>query len=160
MQSPQKLVIGWFTFTCCEDSTIIMTELLNDHWQDWLQKIDFKYAKVLRKSRGVGPMDVAFVEGAISSKEQEDKLKTIRENAKTLVAIGSCAVTGQPSAQRNSFSDAQNQEIKVILERFQYADNVQKLSELVTVDHQVPGCPMDEQKFLTLIDQLTNNHAK
>ncbi len=154
-----KLIIGWFTFTCCEDSTIIMTELLNDHWQDWIQKIDFKYVKILRKSRGIGPMDVAFVEGAISSKEQEEKLKTIRQNAKTLVAIGSCAVTGQPSAQRNSFSDAQNAEIKVILERFQYADKVQKLNELVTVDHQVPGCPMDEQNFLKLIDQLTNKHA-
>jgi hypothetical protein len=26
-----RLVVGWFSFTCCEDSTILLTELLNDH---------------------------------------------------------------------------------------------------------------------------------
>ncbi|HBU21981.1 TPA: hypothetical protein DEB02_03495, partial [Candidatus Beckwithbacteria bacterium] len=94
-----KLTVGWFTFTCCEDSTIIFTELLNQHWQDWTKKIDFKYAKTLRRSVDLGPMDVAFVEGAISSVKQSQKLKQIRSLAKILVAIGSCAITGQPSAQ-------------------------------------------------------------
>jgi len=154
---PAKLTIGWFTFTCCEDSTIIMTELLNTHWQKWTKAIDFKYAKILRKSPPLGPMDVAFVEGAISSDEQAKKLKQIRANAKQLVAIGSCAVTGQPSAQRNLFSDDQKAAIKTILERFEYADKVQKLDEVVTVDHQIPGCPMNEQKFIDLINQLITN---
>jgi hypothetical protein len=26
----KRLVVGWFSFTCCEDSTILFTELLND----------------------------------------------------------------------------------------------------------------------------------
>ncbi|AKM78825.1 MAG: NADH ubiquinone oxidoreductase 20 kDa subunit [Candidatus Beckwithbacteria bacterium GW2011_GWB1_47_15] len=149
-----KLTVGWFTFTCCEDSTIIFTELLNQHWQDWTKKIDFKYAKTLRRSVDLGPMDVAFVEGAISSVKQSQKLKQIRSLAKILVAIGSCAITGQPSAQRNEFNQTQKAEIKTILERFDYADKVQKLSDLVAVDHSVPGCPMDEQKFLSLINKL------
>jgi len=154
---PKKLTIGWFTFTCCEDSTIIMTELLNTYWQEWTKAIDFKYAKILRKSPPLGPMDVAFVEGAISSDEQVKKLKQIRANAQQLVAIGSCAVTGQPSAQRNFFSDDQKAAIKTIIERFQYADKVQKLDEVVIVDHQIPGCPMNEQKFIDLINQLITN---
>ncbi|HBU21982.1 TPA: hypothetical protein DEB02_03500, partial [Candidatus Beckwithbacteria bacterium] len=60
----------------------------------------------------------------------------------------------QPSAQRNEFNQTQKAEIKTILERFDYADKVQKLSDLVAVDHSVPGCPMDEQKFLSLINKL------
>jgi len=154
-----KLTIGWFTFTCCEDSTILMTELLNDHWQHWTKHLDFKYAKTLRKHGELGPMDVAFVEGAISSEEQATKLKKIRDLSKTLVAIGACAVIGQPAAQRNDFDPARLEEIKAIMERFSYNDKVQKLSDLVTVDHSVPGCPMDEQKFLNLINQLIKNHA-
>jgi len=152
--NPQKLTIGWFTFTCCEDSTMLMIELLNTRWQKWIKLIDFKYVKILRQHRPLGPMDVAFIEGAISSTQQTEKLKKIRSFAKKLVAIGSCAVTGQPSAQRNLFSDSQKQEIQTILEKFQYADKVQKLDEVVTVDYQVPGCPMDENKFLELIDKL------
>lgn len=149
-----KLTAGWFTFTCCEDSTIIFTELLNQHWQEWTKLIEFKYAKTLRKSAGIGPMDIAFVEGAISSAKQSAKLKQIRENAKTLVAIGACAVSGQPSAQRNQFTPEQLEAIKPILDQFQYNDKVQRLDEIVKVDYSVPGCPMDEAKFIELINQL------
>ena len=149
-----KLIVGWFTFTCSEDSTMLMIETLNAHWQDWTEKIDFKYAKVFRNSPPLGPMDVAFVEGAISSLSQAEKLKQIRSLAKILVAIGACACTGHPSAQRNLFNSQQQAAIKPILEKFSYNDKVQKLADLVTVDYQVPGCPMDETKFIELINQL------
>ena len=149
-----KLIAGWFTFTCCEDSTILFTELLNQHWQEWTKAIDFKYAKTLRNSKGIGPMDIAFVEGAISSDTQAEKLKKIRGLAKTLVAIGACAVTGQPSAQRNQFTPDQLEAIKPILERFSYNEKVQRLDEIVKVDYSVPGCPMDETKFINLINKL------
>lgn len=150
----RKLIVGWFTFTCSEDSTMLMIETLNTHWRDWTEKIDFKYAKVFRNSPPLGPMDVAFVEGAISSDSQAKKLTLIRSLAKTLVAIGACAVTGYPSAQRNLFNPDQQAKIKSILENFTYNAKVQKLSDLVTVDYQVPGCPMDETKFIELINKL------
>ena len=131
-----------------------MTEILNNHYKDWLPRLDFKYAKVFRKSPKLGPMDVAFVEGAISAKDQEEKLKQIRKLAKTVVAIVSCAVTGQPSAQRNQFNDKQQAEIKFILERFKYADQVKIPADIVKVDHQISGCPMNEQLFIDYINQL------
>ena len=149
-----KLIVGWFTFTCCEDSTIIFTELLNTHWQEWTKVIDFKYAKILRKSQDLGPMDIAFIEGAISSQSQTDKLLKIRSLAKTLVAIGSCACIGQPSSQRNDFDSNRLKEIQLVLNRFKYSPKVQKLSDLIVVDYQVPGCPMDENKFIELINKL------
>lgn len=149
-----KLVAGWFTFTCCEDSTILFTELLNDHWQEWTKAIEFRYAKTIRNSKGVGPMDIAFVEGAISSESQAEKVKKIRELAKTVVAIGACAVTGQPSAQRNQFTPDQLETIKPILEKFSYNDKVQRLDEVIKVDFSVPGCPMDETKFIELVSKL------
>ena len=151
-----KLIVGWFTFTCSEDSTMLMIEALNAHWQDWTKKIDFKYANVFRNSPPLGPMDVAFVEGAISSIKQAEKLKQIRSLAKTLVAIGACAVTGHPSAQRNLFNPDQQTAIKPILEKFSYNAKVQKLADIVTVDYQVPGCPMDESRFVELINKFVD----
>lgn len=151
--SMAKLRIGWFTFTCCEDSTIMFTELLNLHYREWLEKIEFVHARVLRKddTKELQPMDVAFVEGAISSDSQEAKLKAIREKAKTLVAIGSCAVTGSPSAQRNFFNESQKKEIQEILDKFKYKEKVLKLADIVKVDASVPGCPMNEQLFLEIM---------
>lgn len=154
----KKLRVGWFTLTCCEDSTIIFTELLNTRYKEWLPKIEFVHARILRKddTAELQEMDVAFVEGAVSSDTQEEKLKRIREKAKRLIAIGACAVVGSPSNQRNFFNPDQLNEIKPILEKFKYKDKVKKLSEVVTVDDNVPGCPMNEQIFLQIMDKLTH----
>ncbi len=154
----QKIKIGWFSFTCCEDSTILFTELLNRYYQDWLPKIEFVHARILKKDKSdeILPMDIAFVEGAISSDEQEEKLKKIREKAKILVAIGSCAVLGSPANQRNFFNQRQMEEIKSILEKFKYKEKVLKVADIVKVDYTVTGCPMDEKAFLTIFEKLIN----
>jgi sulfhydrogenase subunit delta len=153
MESKKKLRVGWFTFTCCEDSTIVFTELLNTRWQDWKEKIEFIHARVLQNTNRWEQMDVAFVEGAISSAEQEEKLKKIRSLATKLVAIGGCACTGLPSAQRNRFDAPTKEEINELLIRFKHAPMVKFLRQIVTVDDEVNGCPMNEQPFLDLIDK-------
>ncbi|OGK21100.1 hypothetical protein A2866_02775 [Candidatus Roizmanbacteria bacterium RIFCSPHIGHO2_01_FULL_39_8] len=154
-----KIRVGWFTFTCCEDSTIIFTELLNSYYRDWMKKIDFVHAKILRKDSysELQPMDLAFVEGAITSDTQEVKLKKIREKSKKLVAIGACAVIGSPSNQRNFFNPKQHEQIQSILEKFKYKDKVLKLSDIVVVDENVPGCPMDEVGFLNILNKYINS---
>lgn len=149
----KKLRIGWFSFSCCEDSTIIFIELLNDHYIEWKDKLEICSAGVLQKRSKIENLDTAFVEGAITSKKQEKKLQEIRRESKILVAIGACACVGMPSSQRNLFDEKTNEEIKNILIRFKYAKKVKKLSDIVKVDDQVPGCPMDESIFLRLINK-------
>ena len=150
----KKLRIGWFSFSCCEDSTIIFTELLNDYWKIWKDKIEIVNALVLQKRSTLKDLDIAFVEGAITADTQEKKLKEIRQNSKKLVAIGSCACTGMPSAHRNAFDEATNEEIQNLLIRFKYADKVKRLKDVVRVDAEVNGCPMVEQVFLKVLNDL------
>lgn len=149
----KKLRIGWFSFSCCEDSTIIFTELLNEHFTQWRKVLDIRAMLVLQKKEDLTSLDVAFVEGAVTSRDQSDKLKLIRSKAKKLVAIGSCACIGMPSAQRNLFNAETKAEIEAILTRFKYSEKVLKLSEVVPVDDQVPGCPMNEKIFLNILDK-------
>jgi coenzyme F420-reducing hydrogenase gamma subunit len=149
----KKLRVGWFSFSCCEDSTIIFTELMNTRWQIWKEKIEFNHAKVLQNTNRWEQMDVAFVEGAITNASQEEMLKKIRGLATKLVAIGSCACTGLPSAQRNRFDAPTKEEIKSLLIRFKHAENVRFLRQIVAVDADVNGCPMNEKPFLDLVDK-------
>jgi coenzyme F420-reducing hydrogenase gamma subunit len=149
----KKLKIGWFSFSCCEDSTIVFTELLNDHYKEWKELIDFKSILVMQKKEDISDLDVAFIEGAITSGEQEEKVKFIRSQSKKIIAIGSCAIVGMPSGQRNAFSSETIKEISPLLFRFKYADKVKKLSEVIAVDDVVPGCPMDEKTFLNVLDK-------
>ena len=149
----KKLVIGWFTFTCSEDNTIIFVELLNQHYFEWKELIEFRHCKVLKSLNDMGPFDVAFVEGAISTKKEEEELLKLRKISKKLVAVGSCACTGMPAGQRNSFTPDQLEKLKSFLETHQLRAKIVPLSSVVKVDDSLPGCPMIPNQFLALIDR-------
>lgn len=150
----KKLAIGWFSFTCCEDSTILFTELLNKNLDDWKKVVEFRHVKALKTTNELRDLDVAFVEGAVSSETQEKEVKKIRENSKYVVAIGSCACTGMPSASRNEFADEQiNEKIEWYLKHFDYSDKVRKLEEVIKVDDKVDGCPMNVPVFMEVLQK-------
>lgn len=150
---PNKLKIGWFSFSCCEDSTIMFTELLNDHFLEWKKLIDFRSILVLQRKETFTDFDVAFVEGALTSDSHVEKIKHIRAVSKKLVAIGSCACSGMPSGQRNDFDETKKKEIEFLITRFKYSPKVQKIADVVTVDDQVSGCPMNEESFLKVLNK-------
>ncbi|MFH2106205.1 MAG: hypothetical protein ABII22_03015 [Candidatus Micrarchaeota archaeon] len=147
----KKLVIGWFTFTCCEDSSILFIELMNENYFEWKKLIEFKHCKMLKSKNEMGPFDVAFIEGAISTDKEADELKKIRNLAKYVVAIGACACTGMPSGHRNNFDDALKKEIAPTIKKFHLWEKVLPLDQIVKVDDKVPGCPMDTNIFLNVL---------
>jgi len=150
----KRLVVGWFSFTCCEDSTILLTELLNDHLDEWKKVVEFRHMKALKTRNSLSGLDVAFVEGAISSDSQAEEARRIRENAKYVVAIGACACTGKPSTSRNQFvSEQLNERIQWYLSHFDYGPEVRTLDDVVQVDDMVRGCPMKVPSFLQTLEK-------
>ena len=139
-QTAKKLIVGWFSFTCCEDSTILLTELLNTYLDDWVNLVEFRYLKALKTKNSLEGLDVAFIEGAVSSESQAKEVKKIRGNANYVVAIGSCACTGMPSATRNAFTPEHiTDKIKDYMRRFDYSSKVKKLGDVINVDDKVEG---------------------
>jgi coenzyme F420-reducing hydrogenase gamma subunit len=154
MEEKKKLVVGWFSFTCSEDSTILLTELLNDHLDEWKKVVEFRHFKALKTKNSLEGLDIAFIEGAISSEKQAREIRNIREHAKYVVAIGSCACTGMPSASRNEFKDRQvDERISWYLSHFDYNQFVQKLEDVIRVDDKVDGCPMNVLAFLEILNK-------
>lgn len=133
---------------------------MNDHWQEWKKLFDFRHARVLKSNNIMDEFDIAFIEGAIASDAHEATLKEIREKSKKLVAIGACAVIGMPAAQRNYFNEQQKQEIEFLIARFQALPKVLKVSDVVKVDAEVGGCPMEPQKFLEAVNKLVAEFKK
>ncbi len=150
----RKLRFGFFSFTGDEGCMMIFLESLNSRYADWLKNVDFRYSKLLREKSELKDLDVAFVEGAISTKDEVERIKKVRKASKVLVAMGACAIDASPSAHRNFFASKELKEIKPILKKFGYLDKVYPLSKFVKVDHQVPGCPMDEGKFVELVERF------
>jgi coenzyme F420-reducing hydrogenase gamma subunit len=153
-ESRKKLAIGWFSFTCCEDSTILLTELLNTHFDEWRSLVEFRYFKALKTDNQLENLDVAFIEGAVSAPKQEEEITKIRNNSKYVVAVGACAVTGMPSASRNSFTTKDiDEKIKFYMSQFDYSQKVKRLDEVIKVDDKVEGCPMSVEMFSEVLEK-------
>jgi len=154
MDESKKIKIGWFSFSCCEDNTIVMTEVMNDHWQEWKKIFDFRHVRVLKSKNIYDEFDIAFIEGAIASDEQEEQVKDIRSRSKKLVAVGACAVLGLPAGQRNNFTEEQNTSIQFLIDRFKALPKVLRVKDVVKVDAEIPGCPMSPDNFLKVVNGL------
>jgi NAD-reducing hydrogenase small subunit len=116
------------------------------------QKADIVYGPLVDAQEFPEDVDVTLVEGAVSSQDDYEKIKHVRENTRLLVALGDCAVTSNVPAMRNSIP------VKKLLERI-YVQGVDEkpripvdgvptllkravpLHEVVKVDLFVPGCP-------------------
>jgi len=102
--------------------------------------------KTLKTNNSIEGLDVAFVEGAISSVSQAAEVRKVRENTEHVVAIGAC--TGKPSTSRNRIVGEQMDErIRWYMDHFDYARDVVPLDEVVRVDDRVRGCPMNASAF-------------
>jgi len=71
---------------------------------DLAEKIDLVYSPLVDFKVFPENVDVTVVEGAVSSTEDEEKIKHIRSRTKTLIALGDCAITSNVPGMRNTFS--------------------------------------------------------
>ncbi|MGC9150124.1 MAG: NADP oxidoreductase, partial [Candidatus Micrarchaeia archaeon] len=106
-----KKKIGIYSFSCDEGCTITFFEILNRKFFEWKDKLEIVDSKAIGKDYE-GNVDIAIVEGAISTKEEEEKIKEIRRRSNIVIAIGNCSILGSPSNIRNFFGEKEKEEIK------------------------------------------------
>lgn len=148
----KKLKIGLFSFTADEGCMIVLLEILNYKFFEWKDKIDIKFSRLFRSSKDFSDLDVAFVEGTISTPREEDKVKVIRAKSKKVVAVGTCAINGSPTNLRNSFDENKMQEIGYVLKKFDLYPKIKSVKDVISVDQEVPGCPMIEDGFVKVME--------
>lgn len=131
----------------------MFTEMLNDKWDEWKELLQFQHARVLQRNNKLADIDVAFIEGAVTSAKDETEVKEIRANSRRVVTVGSCATTGLPSGARNQFDPDQKTCIRYLIEKFGQTEMVKSIPEVIEVDDKVPGCPMNETIFLQVLEK-------
>lgn len=149
----KKLKVGFFSFTCCQGCQF--TVLFVDKIFELLNKLDVAYFHLLKeKNRSAKGFDIAFIEGAITTKREIKKLKEIRKKSKFVVAMGACAVNGGVPAMRNYID---NKELK----KYVYSQNmlhdsidVEPLDEFIKVDYYMRGCPIMKEEFVEFVEKF------
>jgi len=140
---PVKLKAGIFAFTCCEGCQLQILDLW-DRLFDVLDFVEIEYFKLAQEKNAIREMDLAIVEGAISTKDEAKRLKEIREKSGFLVAIGECAASGGIPAMRS-----------VNLPNFKRPEGMLEkttgIGKHVKVDYKLRGCPIEREEFLNLV---------
>lgn len=149
----RKKKIGVFSFTCDEGCSINMLEVFNKKLFDWLEKVEFSYFLSIKDAGEIKDFDIVLIEGVISSNKDLKELKKIRENTRILIAMGNCAISVMPSGQRNFFNKTQMDEIQDDLEKFTLLPKCLALKDVVKVDDEIPGCPINDEKFIKIFEK-------
>lgn len=100
-------------------------------------------------------VDIAFVEGSISTPEEEERICKVRENTAYLITIGACATAGGIQALRN-MHDTLNW-IQGVYAKPEYISSLETSSPIkdhVCVDFELWGCPVTTQQVLTAVRSL------
>lgn len=148
-----KKKVGIFSFTCDEGCSIFLTEIFNKKLMEWLSKMNIEYFLSVKERTPIKDFDIVLIEGVISTEKEKKELENIRANTKILIAMGTCAMTSQPSGQRNNFSEEQLAEIRDDLKSYDSLPKCLALKDVVSVDDNIPGCPIMEAKFIEVFEK-------
>jgi len=152
MVQKNKLNVGFFSLTSCEgcyfailDKTCEFIALNN--------RITIKICRLFEDDTHLDEekFDLVFIEGSPLTEENREQVKRLRRNAKTVVALGSCACMGgiyhlkQYQDKSKIFNQVYQKDIGI--ENY----DVKPLEELIKIDHKIPGCPISAREFMGFV---------
>lgn len=147
----EKPKVGVFGFTGCEGCQLQIANK-EETLLDLLGAIEVKNFRLISSDK-LDDYDIAFVEGSITTDAEVAQLKQIRGQAKILIAMGACACLGGVHKLRERVPVTE-------AVREVYGDHpvetgpVRKISDVVSVDIELPGCPISKPEFEWLVRHL------
>lgn len=102
------------------------------------------------------PVDIAFVEGSISTAHEQQRIRAIRANSRFVVAIGACATAGGLQALRNLAADG-GQWLAEVYTHPEHVDSLATSTAIgahIKVDLELWGCPVTGGQVLGAVRSL------
>lgn len=145
--------VGFFDFTGCEGCQLTVLNL-EEEFLELLELMEIVEFRELTSAQAP-ELDIAFVEGSICRPDEVQRLEAIRARSRTLIALGACADTAgvnalsyfaPPEELRGSVYGSDAPHLQTA--------HPKPLEVFVKVDGRVPGCPIDGQEFLAILQAL------
>jgi coenzyme F420-reducing hydrogenase gamma subunit len=146
--------IGVFKFASCDGCQLTILDC-EDELLDLAGRVDIAYFQEAIRRPLEGQFDVALAEGSISTPEQENYIRDIRQRSKFLVTLGACMAHGGIQALRN-FADV-GEFLRTVYpspETVETLPQSRPAHDYVTVDLELQGCPISKQQLLRVLAQM------
>lgn len=127
--------------------------------------VDLVHSPLVDSKEFPDTVDVVLVEGAVSTQDDLEKIRKVRQRSKVLVSFGDCAVTANVPSMRNRFPVAAV-EHRAYIENAQLNQQIPRevipqllpksrpVHEFVKVDVFVPGCPPSADTIYFVLTEI------
>lgn len=143
--------VAFFEFTSCEGCQL---QILNDEKTliPFLSLLDVRAFREAMTDHS-DDYDIAFIEGSVGRRDEITRLRQIRKQADTVVALGSCACFGGVNQIVNNFGLAEAKNI--VYGRHPVATaRVQPINRFIPIDFEIFGCPIRKEDVETFVLDL------
>ena len=139
--------IGVVKFASCDGCQLTLLDL-EDELLAIAGRVDLVEFAEATSRRSAGPFDVLFVEGSISTPEQEAEIVRLRAVSHRLVTIGACATAGGIQAIRNWLDhDAIRAAVYPEPSFVESLAQARPVADVVAVDDELRGCPISPHQL-------------
>ena len=149
--APRVAVIGLASDFGCQVQITNAPELLAV-----MSQFELAYWQLASSGHLHEDYDVAVVEGAVTTEEHISLLKRVRETAKKVIVIGSCAVTGGiPGLATTGDFESRFGCVYGDDEALVACGRVAPMpvDAIIDVDYHVPGCPIQPAEFVAVLQR-------
>jgi sulfhydrogenase subunit delta len=148
----RKPRLGVWKFSSCDGCQLTLLDC-EDELLAVAGAIDIAYfPEATRKDDDGGHYDIAFVEGSVTTPHEAELIKDIRARATTLITLGACATSGGIQALKNGADTADF--IAAVYAHPEFIDTLDTatpISDHVTVDFELRGCPISKSHLIELV---------
>lgn len=157
MSPTNKPTVAVYKFSSCDGCQLGLLNL-EDELLEIVGLVEFAYFLEARRQVLPGPYDIGLVEGSISTEEEVERIKKIRQECGVLIAIGTCATAGGVQALRN-FGNVE-QLTETVYQHPEYIEALPTstaVADHVNVDLELWGCPINKYQAAEAIAALLQN---
>lgn len=149
---PKVVLVG---LASCFGCQINITNI-EQYLMDVLGQIDMQHWQLTSSDPMPDDIDIAVIEGAVTTEEAEATVRALRQRAGALMTIGACAATaGIPGmAAPNYYARQQEvygQHVPTMVSDIAYKPRA--VRDVVEVDYEVSCCPIDPYDFVATLQR-------
>jgi coenzyme F420-reducing hydrogenase gamma subunit len=159
MASEERPKLAVYKFASCDGCQLALLNL-EEELLSLVGAVELAYFLEASSATLPGPYDVALVEGSVTTPEDVERIRAIRQDAKYLVTIGACATTGGIQTLRN-WQDV-DEFIRFVYPTPAYIHTLKEstpISAHVAVDFELNGCPINKAQALEVLTALIQGRA-